>query len=192
MCFFNKYFFIGVGVGVVLTLVFIVAIIYVLNKMMSEKLEVTLDSPEFPSDPKIAAYGQADYRWSVWTLDGSEVALSQFKGKVLFLNFWATWCQPCIAEMPSIQSLYDSLRHENVAFLLISHEDDTIVRQFMEKKRFTFPIYLQKGESPRLFQTDVIPATFILNRDGGLVFKHVGSAKWNGEPTFRFLRRLMQ
>jgi len=191
MRFFNKYFFIGLGTGVVLTIALTVAVMYILSKIMSEEIEVRLQSPEFPNQPKIAAYGQADYRWSVLTLDSVETPLSQFRGKVVFLNFWATWCQPCVAEMPSIQSLYDSLKNENVAFLLISDEDENTVRRFMEK-RFTVPVYLQKGEPPSLFRTDVIPATFILDCNGGLVFKHVGSAKWDGEPTVRFLRQLMQ
>ena len=114
MRFFNKYFFIGLGSGAVLTiaLIFLAGYILFMRTMPSpEKIEAILRPPEFPNDQQVSVYEQTD-RWSIRTLEGAEVGLSQFKGKVVFLNFWATWCKPCINEMPSIQNLYDYLsRH---------------------------------------------------------------------------------
>ena len=117
--------------------------------------------------------------------------LSQFKGKVVFMNFWATWCRPCGAEKPTIQNLYNYLKNEDVVFLLISNEKKETVQAFVEKRKFTFPVYLYKDDLPNVLKSPGIPATFILDRDGVIVFKHVGLAKWDDESCWSFLRGLM-
>jgi peroxiredoxin len=192
MRFFNKYFFIGLGSGVVLTIVLIFAGLLVLRSLMFTpgKVQTRLPTPEFPSRQKVSVYDQAD-RWSIRTLDGNEVPFSQFKGKVVFLNFWATWCPPCVAEMPSIQNLYDSLKNEDTTFLLISHENEKTVKDFIVKKNFNMPVYLCRDGLPNVFRSRGIPATFILDRDGTIVFKHIGSAKWDSEACQNFIRGLM-
>lgn len=193
MRFFNKYFFIGLGSGAVLTiaLIFLAGYLLFMRTMPSpEKLEAMLRPPEFPSDQQVSVYEQTD-RWSIRTLEGTEVGLSQFKGKVVFLNFWATWCKPCVTEMSSIQNLYDYLKDEDVVFLLISKEKKETVQNFVEKKQFNFPVYLCADDLPNVFKSRGIPATFILDRDGVIVFKHVGSAKWDDESCRSFLRGLM-
>lgn len=194
MRFFNKYFFIGLATGVALTIAVIFAGGYILIKTMSEdaeKMEAMLSAPNFPPSSQTSIYGQIHYGWTIRTLEGREIPLSEFKDKVIFINFWATWCKPCVVEMPSIQTLYDSLKSEAVAFLLISDENEETVRKFLEEKRFTFPVYLRSKELPTVFKTRGIPATFILSRDGTVVFKHVGSAKWDDESSVSFLRGLM-
>jgi len=194
MRFFNKYFFIGMGSGVLLTVAVIVVIVIIFIKTMSgniEKMEATLSPPQFPEYSKLSIYGTADYSWSYRTLEGKELMFSELKGKVVFINFWATWCKPCVAEMPAIQNLYDSLKNENIAFLLISNEDEKTIQKFMDEKRFTFPVYLRSKELPKVFKTIGIPATFIISRDGSVVFKHVGSAKWDDESCLSFIRGLM-
>lgn len=194
MRFFNRYFFIGLASGVLLTIVvifvggyFLVQIITEDAAMMGAKHPV----PNFPPSSQISIYGQVDYGWTIRTLDGKEVTLSEFKDKVLFINLWATWCKPCVAEMPSIQTLYDSLKNEAVAFLLISDETEETVRKFLDRRQFTFPVYLRGEEVTTVFKTVGIPATFIVSRDGAVVFKHVGAAKWDDESCLSFLRGLM-
>lgn len=192
MRFFNKYFFIGLGSGVALTFVLIFAGLILMRALLltPEKVKTRLPSPEFPSHQKVSVYEQTD-RWSIRTLDGNEVPFSQFKGKVVFLNFWATWCPPCIAEMPSIQNLHDSLKNEEIAFLLISRENEKTIRDFLAKKQFNIPVYLHGDDLPNVFKSRGIPATFILDRDGVVVFKHIGSAKWDSEACQNFIRGLM-
>lgn len=194
MRFFNKYFFIGLASGVALTIAVIFVGGYIFIKTMSEDakmMEAMLSAPNFPTSSQTSIYGQVDYGWTIRTLDGREIPLSEFKDKVIFINFWATWCKPCVVEMPSIQTLYDSLKNEAVAFLLISDENEKTVQKFLDEKRFTFPVYLRSKELPTVFKTMGIPATFILSRDGAVVFKHVGSAKWDDESSVSFLRGLM-
>jgi thiol-disulfide isomerase/thioredoxin len=192
MRFFNKYFFIGLCSGVVLTigLIFLPEITeYIMFNLAggSGKREAMLRPPEFPvQQQQVSVYERPD-QWTFRTLDGTEMAFSQFKGKVVFLNFWATWCPHCVAELPNIQNLYDSLKNEDVAFLLISDEDTGTIRKFMEKKRYNLPVYLRGKDLPKVFATQGIPATFILDRDGMIAFKHVGSAKWDDESCRSFI-----
>jgi len=151
---------------------------------------VTRSPPQFPEPSELSTIGTADYSWSYRALDGKEILFSESKGKVVFLNFWATWCGPCKAEMPNIQSLYDSLKNEDIVFLLVSNEDEETVRKFLDKKQYTFPVYLRDKEVPEVFKTRGIPATFILSREGSVVFKHVGAAKWDDESCLSFIRSL--
>ena len=192
---FNKYFFIGIATGVVLVILIIGGGGYFVYKVSSkarlQQIKTELLPPSFPERTKIAIYGQADYSWPLRTLEGRETTLSEFKDKVVFINLWATWCMPCVAEMPDIQSLYDSLKSEQVAFLVISNEPKETVKKFLNDKKFTFPVYLSKKELPSVFKTMGIPATFILSRDGSVVFKEVGSAKWDDVSSLNFLRGLM-
>ena len=192
---FNKYFFIGMATGVVLVILIICVGGYFLYKQVSknslEQIKTELLPPSFPDKSRIAIIGQADYSWPLQTLDGRETTLSEFRDKVVFINLWATWCMPCVAEMPNIQSLYDSLKSEQVAFLVISNEPKETVKKFLNDKKFTFPVYLCNKELPGVFKTMGIPATFILSRDGSVVFKEVGSAKWDDVSSLNFLRGLM-
>jgi thiol-disulfide isomerase/thioredoxin len=192
---FNKYFFIGMATGVVLVILIICVGGYFVYKQVSknslEQIKTELLPPSFPEKLRIAIYGQADYSWPLRTLDGRETKLSEFRDKVVFINLWATWCMPCVAEMPNIQGLYDSLKSERVAFLLISNEPKETVKKFLNDKKFTFPVYLCNKELPCVFKTMGIPATFILSRDGSVVFKEVGSAKWDDVSSLNFLRGLM-
>lgn len=135
--------------------------------------------------------GRADHDWALKNLDGKEISLGEFKDKVVFINVWATWCGPCVAEMPAIQKLADSLAKENVAFLLVSEEDSDTVRGFVEERRLAVPVYLSPNKLPEAFETDGIPATFIVDRGGTIVFKRVGAAEWDSDSCHTFLRSLL-
>ncbi len=146
---------------------------------------------QFPDPSNLSSYGEADGTWTIQTLDGQEKTLSEFKGNVLFITFWTTGCSYCIAEMSGIQKLYASLKNEDIAFLLISNEDETTVRKFVDKNHYTVPVYVRGQDLPKVFQTRGIPATFILSRDGTVVFKYVGYASWDEASCVRFLRSLI-
>jgi thiol-disulfide isomerase/thioredoxin len=100
-----------------------------------------------------------------------------FKGKVLFINFWATWCPPCIAEMSSIQELKKSYEGE-VEFILISNEDLQKTQQFFDKKSFDFESY-QPLKIPEVFKVKSIPRTFIINAKGEIIIDKAGAVNWN-------------
>ncbi len=123
-------------------------------------------------------------------LDGRETTLGEHRGKVVFVNVWATWCGPCVNEMPGIQALYDSARKEGVAFVLVSEEKSEVVKTFVEQEKYSFPVFTSEN-LPDKFKTQGIPATFVVNRQGAIVHKHVGSADWNTESCRKFLRSLL-
>ncbi len=189
MKFFNRYFFIGLVAGLVLTIIIIIVGGYIFIRSFTPRttgsLESMLQPPAFPTQMKM------NYNWRVQGLDGSELHLSQIEGKVLFLNFWGTWCPPCVAEMPSIQRLYDRVKSAEIQFMCVSDEDRRKVRKFVEERGFTFPVYTLIGQKPRVLETRGVPATFIISRDGQIVFKHVGAAQWDHETGVDFIRRLM-
>jgi len=197
---FNRDFFVGMGAGIAVTIfVLLLLVFYYMyswwfwggNIFSSRKvpdkgktLESRLEAPSFPSTTLV------DYDWVVQSLDGQDFKMADVKGKVVFLNFWATWCSPCVAEMPSIQRLYEKLKGEGVLFVCISNEESSKVSGFAREKGFTFPIYTMHGAPPAVFKTRGIPATFILSPDGKIAFKHIGSAKWDDDKSIDFIKGL--
>jgi thiol-disulfide isomerase/thioredoxin len=186
---FNRNFFIGLVAGLILVILVLFGGSYVLIRSFTSrtdgKRESTLQPPPFPTQTRM------DYNWRVQGLDGKELDVGKSKGKVVFLNFWATWCPPCVAEMPSIQSLYEEIKSEGIDFICVSDEDTSTVSKFVKEKGFTFPIYTLVGEKPQFFNTRAIPTTFIISQDGQIVFKHVGAAKWDDKSSIDFIKRLM-
>lgn len=125
--------------------------------------------------------------------EGSEdvMYLSDFEEKPVFLNFWATWCPPCIAEMPSIQDLYDEYK-DKVAFVLISGESASVVEAFMEKNQYNLPVFSLKSSIPSIFETSTIPATFLISPSGRLVVQKNGAAKWDSQRIKKILDDLIE
>jgi len=160
----------------------------VVEDMLSPHISLSFPQGSSAGAERLSA---EQFTWPLRTLDGKEVRLSEFKGKVLFVNLWATWCGSCIAEMPSLQRLYDSLKDEPIAFLMITNESAKTVRRFVNSEGFTAPVYLTGGRIPSVFQTGFIPATFILDGEGRIRFRHIGMARWDDESNVQFLRGLM-
>ncbi len=115
-------------------------------------------------------------------LGGGEVALEDYRGRVIFLNFWATWCTPCVEELPYIEHLYKIFKEEN-RFKLLTINIDRGRREkialFAKEYRLTFPILLDpEGRVARLYKTTGVPETFIIGKDGIIVEKVVGPRNW--------------
>ncbi|QNF35518.1 TlpA family protein disulfide reductase [Adhaeribacter swui] len=135
----------------------------------------------------------ADYNFNLLSLNGEQTSLESLKGKVIFLNFWATWCPPCIAEMPNIQSLYEKVNSDKIAFVMVSlDQDPTKAQKFIQKKGFTFPVYTHNGSLPISYETQVIPTTFIISPEGQIVTRKDGMADYDNQEFREFLQRLTQ
>lgn len=121
----------------------------------------------------------------------NEVLFSQFEGKVVFVNNWASWCPPCIAEMPSIQQLKDKVSgEEDIVFVMVSFDQNPgKARSFIEKRTFDFDIYFPGADYP--FMTSSIPATFILDKSGKVVSQHIGMADYSGDEVANQLKQLV-
>ena len=131
-----------------------------------------------------------DYNWRLKTLSSEEINLSKSKGKVIIINFWATWCPPCIAEMPSFQKLYDDYG-SRVDFYFVSSEEIEKLQKFIQTKGYTFPVYLQNSESPEMLQSNSLPTTYVISKEGEIIIKEFGSADWNSDKTRKLLDELL-
>ncbi len=136
-------------------------------------------------------YAITDYQWTLQTLDGRPVPFDQFRGKVVFLNFFATWCPPCIAEMPGIQELYESEASEDVVFIILSRDDSREKpRKFMADKGYTLPVYMAVGPTPAVFHGNVLPTTYIISPRGEIISRHSGMADYNNKKVKDLLHQL--
>jgi thiol-disulfide isomerase/thioredoxin len=140
-----------------------------------------------------ASAASGEYTFQFKTLDGKSVSLADLKGKVVFMNIWATWCPPCIAEMPGIQRLYTKVDRDKVAFVMLTVDDDPEkAKRFIEKKKYTFPVYSIDGPVPRDFATQAIPSTFVLDKNGKIVARHDGMADYDTDEFREFLDGLVR
>ncbi|SMB83484.1 Redoxin domain protein [Hymenobacter roseosalivarius DSM 11622] len=119
------------------------------------------------------------------TLGGKNVDLSELKGKVVFVNLWASWCPPCIAEMPGIQALYEKVDKSKVTFVMISlDEKPAKARALLQRRGYTFPVYFPIGPLAAPFNSTAIPSTIILGPDGQVAARHDGMAEYD-TPEFK-------
>ncbi|MDR1099504.1 MAG: TlpA family protein disulfide reductase [Treponema sp.] len=126
-------------------------------------------------------------------LDGTQARLSGLRGKVVFLNFWATWCPPCLAEMPSIEALYRHFQGKDLEFLAVDiQEAEDEVAAFMKEQRLSFPAALDStGRISAEYGIRGIPATFIIDREGGVIAAVTGSRDWNTAEVIAALETLI-
>ncbi|WP_025666083.1 TlpA family protein disulfide reductase [Aquimarina megaterium] len=120
----------------------------------------------------------ASYDWKLHGVNTESTNFNTAKDKVVLINYWATWCPPCIAEMPSLQKLYNDYKDE-VVFLFVTTDDDPELNKFMKNKNYSYPIYRSLSEHPKPFVSKTIPATYLLDKKGNIIIDKVGAADWN-------------
>jgi peroxiredoxin len=164
----------------------IVAVLFV-----AAALAAVLGLQRLQSQP--AAYDAPDF--SLPDLSGTMHTLSSYKGKVVFLNLWTTWCPPCRMEMPAMERLYRRLRDRDFVMLAVSADEGgkAAVAPFVEELGLTFPVLLDpEGRlSPRYGVTGY-PETFVIGRDGKVVNHTIGPADWQSEEMVRYLEALLE
>lgn len=125
---------------------------------------------------------------------GDTLRFEAYEGKVLLLNIWATWCPPCVREMPSIQRLYDQLGPHGLAVVAVSvdNDDTDMVRRWVEERGFTFDVlHDQSARIERDYQTTGVPESFVIDRQGIIVKKVIGAAEWDHPTQVNLFRRLL-
>jgi peroxiredoxin len=133
--------------------------------------------------------------FSLKDLDGRKVELKQFREKIIFLNFWATWCNPCKGEMPSMEVLHQQFKEKNFILLAISvdYGGSKPVKEFINKHHYTFPVLIDpKCKTLELFQVKGIPTTFLIDKKGRMVGKAVGPRDWKSPEVISLINLLIE
>lgn len=122
-------------------------------------------------------------------LEGNHISLTDYKGKRILLNFWATWCRPCIEEMPALSRLKNILGKENYIFLLASDQSTEKIKAFREEHDFDFTFIRFTGSLPQL-KIYALPTTFIYNESGEKIDEITGTATWDSQQTINKLKNI--
>jgi peroxiredoxin len=151
------------------------------------------DPPESLRLTRLAPAEPAPF--SVATPDGATLRLADLKGKVVFLNFWATWCEPCLEEMPAMERLSRAYRDRGLVVVALSadREGASVVKPFLKKHGLTFPVGLDSDQAvARLYRVWALPSTFILDRAGVRLFSAHGARDWDGKAALGFFDALLK
>ena len=160
-------------------------------------IQEIMEIPELKSpDPKNRPITKVDLETNILQfedLEGNKFSLRDFEGKTLFINYWATWCNPCLAEMPAMAELYEEFKDsEDIVFLYLSKENMDVITDYIPKNESLQKLPLYKViTDDELFKTRAIPTTFIVDRSGQILVEDVGSASWNDEEVINYLRSII-
>jgi thiol-disulfide isomerase/thioredoxin len=132
------------------------------------------------------------FEFSLPDLNGRSVNLKDFRGKVVFVNFWATWCLPCRTEMPAMERLYQEYNGKGLAMLAVNfRESRKEARAFVEELKLTFPVLLDDGTVSALYGVFALPATYLVDRQGRGAARVLGARDWMGEESRAVIERLL-
>lgn len=157
-------------------------------------LQIKGDAINLSRPPRIGK-GVSAPAFSLPDLDGNMVRLADYKGKVVLLNIWATWCPPCVEEMPSMERLHQAMKNEDFEILAVSIDASgtEAVRSFMEQHRLTFTTLTDpRGATKNLYQTTGVPESFIIDKNGVIAQKVIGPRDWATPAAIRGFRDLVQ
>lgn len=155
------------------------------------KVALNVKNPSIKSEDNQVILSDLDYGWILADGQGTPYYLREFRGAVIFLNFWATWCPPCVAELPEIQKAYEK-HGDKVVFLLVANQDPEVVEAFMEKHGYDLPVFYPGTATPQVFESSSIPTTYVISRDGKIVTKKKGAANWDSRATTRIFNELLR
>ena len=175
-----------------LIFIVIIALLFIPQTAMPIKVFLSRLISFSPSEVKLENRIQlSSYQWELQTLDGVEVDLAHSEEKVVVINFWATWCPPCVAEMPALQNLYDQFG-DTVEFYFVSSEEPDVLKRFLHKKGYTIPVFVEKQTPPKQLQSRTLPTTFIISKSGEIVIHETGAADWDSEEVVALMHDLIR
>lgn len=144
--------------------------------------------------PKIPGVGDRAPDFTLPTLNGNPVSLADYRGNIVFLSFWATWCPPCREEMPSMESLYQRLKMRGFEILAVSidTQGEDVVRPFVTEYAITFPVLLDPDNRiSRLYVLTGVPETFVIDGDGIILLKIIGAQDWMKKEWLDYFDRVI-
>lgn len=162
-------------IGIYIPYAFLVTALLSIYIITLNKVELEPFKVEYPEEAFLAPSFELE------SLTGGKLNLLNYRGKVVFINFWATWCSTCEVEMPSMEKLYQRFKDHGFEMLTISvDKDPSLIEPFMKKYNLTFPVLLDPDSdvAKKKYKTTGVPETFIVNREGIIVFKKIGPDDW--------------
>lgn len=173
-----------------------VVIIVVSPNAKSWLLQQLVSTGLFKADIKkegVNTNSSVNTQFSFTNSAGITASTASLKGKVIFINFWASWCPPCRAEMPSLSDLYKKLRDDDrFVFLFINEDEDkTKAKQYLDKNNFDIPLFSRSGNVPSEIFNGTLPTTIVLNKEGKIVLNHTGMAGYNTDDFIKQLKELL-
>ena len=147
------------------------------------------DSKKSESKPKASLQTEIE-KVKLTNLKGESIDMKQYKGKTVFVNFWASWCGPCIAEMPSLKNAKDSLQNEKIEFLFASDESKEEIETFSSQHEYDFKYV--RAQSLEELNITGLPTTFIFNPEGKMVFSEMGARQWNSPESIALIKKIIK
>lgn len=155
------------------------------------RVVLTVKAPKIIDEEKQELLSDLDYNWTLAWAENEPFYFTEFRNEVVFINFWATWCPPCVAEMDEIQELYKKYG-SRVAFMLVTSEKPEVVNAFMDKNQYKMPVFYLASNPPPPLSFSAFPTTFIISKDGRVVVKKTGSANWDSKATGKIFEELLR
>lgn len=173
--------------------IWLLAIVLILFTPVGFHLKVLVSKLISTSADVVATEEQktlTSYQWGLVDVKGQRINFDSFEDQVVVVNIWATWCPPCVAELPSFVDLYGDYK-DKVVFAFVANDDRDKVLQFLEKKGYQLPVYFQTTSTPKELVSKSIPATYVISKSGKIVVDEKGAADWNSQKTRELLDRLI-
>lgn len=156
-------------------------------------------------EPAVAlSAGEAAPALELPRIRGGTLGLTELRGKVVMVNIWATWCPPCVREMPAMQRVYEEYRDDGLEIVAVAVDDrpgtrqpdgriDGLVSRFVDELGLTFPVVVDPtGGTERRFDTEYLPTTFLVDRQGRIRAREVGGRAWDEEPYLDLVKTLLE
>ena len=161
--------------------------------LLRQLMEIGLFKAEIKKEASLTNMTAAATTFSFRNEKNAVVSTADLKGKIVFINFWATWCPPCIAEMPSLNDLYKQFRDDDQFVFLFINEDEDVAnaKTFLQKEEYSLPLMTRAGSIPADIYSGTLPTTLVLNKEGKIVFRHEGLANYNSTKFINQLKALL-
>lgn len=175
-------------ISVFIPYAFLVTVLFSFYIAAVNKVELRPYEVEYPAETFIAP------SFELPSLSGGKLNLTDYRGKVVFINFWATWCGTCKVEMPSMEKLYRRFKDQGLEMLTISiDKDQSLIKPFMDQYNLTFPVLLdpKSDVAKKKYKTTGVPETFIIDQQGIIRHKAIGPRDWATEETMAAFAQLL-
>ena len=132
--------------------------------------------------------------FTLMSTNGQDISLSDYRGKFVLLNFWATWCPPCVKEMPALNVLHNKLKGRNGLNVVAVHAGPALatVKNFLKNNPVDYDVVIDKNMSLSDWQVSGLPTTFLINPDGKVIYKATGERDWDSEEMIKFIEAIME